>query len=440
MPLRVLVIGGGLVGATAGLALKKQGHEVTILDKLDAAAAIRSAAASGTAPSIHFGEVQGGSISLYTNGLLCLDRLGLLDAVLGQPHALMSDTGYMKMDGSDLITRLAAPPGKFAYPPRFFLRSFLHGVLMAQCNARGIKLYTSRKLVGLEQTPAEVVCRFDDGSSVAADLVLGCDGIHSAVRKAVFPDAAKPEFWRSGYIGVFERGQEVGPDKHKLDFRRATAGGIYSDAVSGELIYTANCNPTTGAWFVLKSDVEQPAAGAEVDDWRPTTDLPTESKNLARVVQEWGAPPDIVDTIAHAKRITPVNIYDLPDLPSFHSGRVLLLGDAAHGTMPIIGQGFCSGLEDVAVLSELFEKFNDPKDLGKVLTLYDKIRLPRVRAITKSSREVSARLKAPTPTSAAIGRVMMKLIFSIKTFLGAQDAIVTYDYRTDFAKVVAESS
>ncbi|KAJ3206567.1 hypothetical protein HDU83_003032 [Entophlyctis luteolus] len=432
---KVLVIGGGPVGATAALVLKKHGYDVTIYDKLDVVAAIQQAQASGTAPEIHFGEVQGGSLSLYTNGLLCLDRLGLLDDLLKLPHNVMTETGYMKMDGSDLITRLTAPPGKFKYPPQFFLRSVVHGMLMQACNRNGIHLITSKKLTDLTQTDLDVTCRFDDNTVIQADLVIGCDGIHSAVRRNIFPEALKPVFWRSGYLGVFQRGMPVGD--HKLDFKRSTAGGIYSDAVSGRMIYTANCNKTTGAWFVLKSEVETPI-DIELDSWRPTTDLPTESKNLAAVVSEWGAPADVVETITHAKRITPVNIYDLPDLPSFHKGRVILLGDAAHGTMPIIGQGFCGGLEDVAVLSELLDKYPEPKDYATVFELFDKIRIPRVRAVTKASREVSARLKAPTATKAAIGRVMMKVIFAIKALVGAQDAIVEHDYRTDIQNVLSE--
>ncbi|KAJ3386133.1 hypothetical protein HDU84_001775 [Entophlyctis sp. JEL0112] len=430
----VAVIGAGPVGACVAISLKKRGFEPTLYDRLDVAKAMDTARETGAPAEINFGEVQGGSISMYTNGQLALERLGLLDDVLSAPHEAMRDATLMKIDGSDGVLRFSASE-EYKYAPFHVLRSVLHATLMRACLRNGVKVLTSKKLVNLTQTDDAVTCSFEDGSVITADLVIGADGIHSATRRAIFPDLPKPVFWSTGYIGTFDRGIDIG-DGVKLDLHHKTGSGIYADALTGNIIYTANCNEKIGSWMVMELDAPQSAEN-ENETWRPHTDLPKESKRLAAVVESWGSPKEVVATVAGAKRITPLNIYDLPDLPELHKGRVLLVGDAAHGTIPALGQGLCSGVEDACVLGELFDKFQDYKT---VFELYDKVRIPRVRTITKGSRDIASRLKAPSPFMAKLGRFLMKIILNIKRNLGTPDAIVMYDYKSDLHRVLSEYS
>ncbi|KAJ3115417.1 hypothetical protein HK100_001353 [Physocladia obscura] len=423
MSLDVIVIGGGPVGACAALSLKNQGFNVTIYDKLNVVEAIDEAKAESRLPEFNFGEVQGGALSIYTNGLLSLDRLGILNDILDCPHQVMSDATIMKIDGSDPVVRFSSSE-KLQYAPFHILRSVIHAKIMEACSHQKIKFITSKKVIDLEQSEEKVTCIFADGTKAVADFVVGTDGIHSTTRRAIFPNAAKPVFWSTGYIGVFDRGISIGDGK-TLELEKSTGSGIYADAITGNIIYTANCNSKVGSWFVIQVDAKQTENVSEedLDSWRPHTDLPKESKRLANVIKGWGASSNLVDCVANAKRITPLNIYDLPDLPALHKGRVILLGDAAHGTIPALGQGFCSGIEDAAVLGELFAEF--PDDYKTVFKLFDQVRIPRIRAITKGSRDISGRLKAGSPFTAEIGRALMKVILSVKRFIGVPDAIVT---------------
>ncbi|KAJ3115389.1 hypothetical protein HK100_001363 [Physocladia obscura] len=426
----ILVIGAGPVGAATAYGLKKHGHNVTLVDRFDVAAAVKAALASGTTTvDVQFGEVQGGAVDLSMNGYRALKSLGLYDDLMAQPHTDILHLMMHKMNGDDPIehfnTRAKNSLG-------YFLRETIHGVVARACNKSGVPILTAKKLVGLVQTADNVTAKFEDGSTIVADLVIGADGIHSVTRQLTFPEHPNPQFYWVGYIGVFERGAIYDGKKLELD----KDIGLYTDAVAGRNIFTGHTSENRGAWYLLQTR-DKPNDIDPNETWKPVSDLPRESKQLADIVQEWGAPENLVRCIRHSLRLTPVNVYDLPDLPSFHKGRVLLVGDAAHGTLPAIGQGMNTGLEDAATVSDLFAEFS-PNEYETIFTLFDEIRIGRARKVCRESRSIGNQLKVSSRVQAVIGRFIMKTVFSIFSVFGVADGFVNYDYRTDFELVISK--
>ncbi|KAI9349124.1 hypothetical protein BDR26DRAFT_853028 [Obelidium mucronatum] len=424
--MKAIVIGSGPVGLSTAFGLKKQGFEVAVYDRFTVDSAVSEARQQ---VKVMFGETQGGAVSLYQNGMAALQNLGLLESVLESPHIEVSDFTMCKMDGSDPIPHYYNA-GK---PSIQILRSDVHTPIMKACNFAGIRTFLSKKLVGLEQSKDSVLVRFEDGTVDTADFVIGADGIHSVTRQLIFPEAPKPTLWCMGYIGVFSRDTVVGGDT--LGFNKDMK--IYSDPLTGNMVFCGHCSDKYGAYFILQVNEEGKEKAHLDSSWRPYSDLPKESTKLAGVLESWGLPENVVAVVRHSLRITPVAIYDLPNLPTFHKGRVLLVGDAAHGTVPASGQGLCSGLEDAAALMDLFQAFS-PNQYETVFKLFDKARIPRIKKIYASARDVAARMKAGTPLKAAIGRFMMRAVFGILSHIGRADEIVNYNYRTDVEKVLSE--
>ncbi|KAI9342273.1 hypothetical protein BDR26DRAFT_1006746 [Obelidium mucronatum] len=403
---KVIVIGSGPAGALTAIALKKQGLEPTLYDKVDPLTTIKEAAAAGETPVIQFGEV-GGSISLYGNGLRVLRNMGLHDAIEELRSIDSFKTmRFMLMDGSDPVVRNIDTKKPGELPQLSVYRSRFHSVLMRAVHSLGIRVFSGKKIKNLTQDASGVTVEFEDGTAAFGDLLVGADGIHSKTRQLIFEDAPKPVCFGTGYLGVLDRG--------------------------GNAIYFNRCGTVEGSFQVL--DLNFSTIDQELDDWRPVANLPKEAEKLAATVDSWGAPKSVGTCIRHSKRITPVNIYDLPDLPTFYKGRVVLVGDAAHGTLPTYGQGLNQALEDAAALGDLFGHFKE--DYKQAFEVYNKVRLPRAHKCSELARSIASRFKAPSPFAMKFGRFVMKVIFTITNMLELNDAIAYHDYRKDLVEAV----
>ncbi|KAJ3331266.1 hypothetical protein HDU93_009844, partial [Gonapodya sp. JEL0774] len=190
-----------------------------------------------------------------------------------------------------------------------------------------------------------------------------------------------------------------------------------------------------GAWVLMQCKL--PAEGDD-PDWLPYEDLPSESSRLSKHVEDWGAPKSVVNAVRFAKRITPIHMSDVPDMPTLHKGRVIFIGDAGHGTLPTQGQGLCQPIDDCDVLHELLINFPDFADgsYPTVFKLYDEIRLPRVHFVAAQSRAIMGHLTASNYIQSRVDRFIFRAILGVKNGLSLNDATFGYNTGKDVTKAL----
>ncbi|KAJ3077399.1 hypothetical protein HDU98_000049 [Podochytrium sp. JEL0797] len=383
--MKVVVAGSGLVGAATALALRRLGIECTLYDQINLAEAIKRA--NGGPVAVEFGD-SGGSVLLNASALRVLKSLGVLDDVKANSLAAPLST-FFKIDGSAPIqfdninyAKSSGETDPALQCPLQILRSKLHDILVRAAYAAGARTFVGKKLIEVVETETCVTAKFADGTTATGDLLIGADGIHSATRRKVFGESLKAEFTGViGYIGV------VNLAEHDIQLNENCA--FYIDRDQRHMVWTFKVSDQVAAVQVSTFDDPDPEESQD-EAYRPYTDLPKHSERLADMIDTWGVPPHVVQMMRKAYRISPASIYDLPDLETYNKGRVLLIGDAAHGMVPNIGLGLGTGLEDVGTLMELLNQLPNESDLPKVLELYSRLRVPHATRKAQRSRERAA--------------------------------------------------
>ncbi|GAB7192608.1 FAD-dependent monooxygenase [Kineococcus sp. NUM-3379] len=360
-----IVCGAGTGGLAAALALHRTGWEVHVLERRT------NPLAGGTA------------LVLSPNALAVLDALG----VGGQVRTLGSAVGTMSLrrpDGSRL-TR-PAPAGT---PLRCLRRADLSALLAAALPAGTLR--TGTTVTGahpggpgrpaLVRTTTATTTATSTGTTtgtLTADLVVAADGIASPLRALVDPDAIPRSAGYSAWRALAE--DLPGP-----------LGGASETWGHGERVGAVPLGPT--AAYVYATAPAAPGDGAG-------TDLRTRFSG-------WHDPlPALLDAAGpwHHDRVAA-----LPAVPRLHTGRLVLLGDAAHALEPNLGQGACLALEDAAVLAHHLSAAHPGGDVGAALAAYDRERRPRVAALLARSRQVGRLTLLRTPLAVAARDAALRL-------------------------------
>jgi salicylate hydroxylase len=345
-----LVIGAGIGGLAAALALARAGQRVRVFEQVAA-----------------IGEV-GAGLSITPNAGRALIHLGLGEqlAAIGSTPPVGAIRHYAT--GEVLVTLAQdASREKYGVPLYHVHRADLHLALAAALRAlQPESIVTGRALESLEQGERGVVARFGDGSTAAADTLIGCDGIHSATRRILF-GADRPNF--TGYVawrGLIP-GERVSPDL--LDPPLCMTVGprrmlmrypLRRGAVVNYVAIARRAAWTEEGWSVPASLRE---VVAEFSDFEP---------RVLRLLEL--TPPE---------RLFKWGLFDRDPLPTWTRGRVTLLGDAAHPMPPFTGQGAVMALEDAAILGRTFAAAAEPVE---ALRRYETARHARVVAALQMSR------------------------------------------------------
>ncbi|KAJ3077401.1 hypothetical protein HDU98_000051 [Podochytrium sp. JEL0797] len=383
--MKVVISGAGLVGAATALAVRQAGIECTMYDQVNLADAIKKAN-GGVLEPIDFGET-GGTVGLGPSALRVLKTLGVLDVVL-ENSLPIPFAHWFKIDGTSPIAldSISVSINSNEMDPQLqcgaqILRSKLHDILVRAAFKAGAKTFVGKKVVDVVETESDVTATFADGTSATGDLLIGADGIHSATRRAVLGKDLKAVFTGGiGHIGL------VNLAEHNIKLNESCA--FYIDRTKKQFVATFKVSDSVGAIQVATFDDPDPEDSKE-DAYRPYSDLPKHAERLSNIIEEWGVPPNLVMMMRKSHRIIPASIYDLPDLETYHKGRVVLVGDSAHGMVPNAGLGLSTGLEDVGTLFELFKQLPNPSDLPTVLALYSQLRVPHATANAKRSRDMA---------------------------------------------------
>ncbi|MBY8870357.1 FAD-dependent monooxygenase [Micromonospora sp. PLK6-60] len=333
-----IVVGGGIGGLAAAVALHRHGWRVTVLERAAVA-----------------GEV-GAGLSLMANGLRALDALGLGAAVRARgradtPGGLRDRTGrwLSRVDG-DQLERMLGTRAVGVH------RADLHALLRTALPAGA--LVTGARVGDVDPSTGEVRHHHAAGvTTIRGDLVVGADGLRSAVRARLWPDLPPPVYagstaWRAVVTWPEPLPTEVtwGP------------GAEFGIVPMGDgRVY----------WY---GAVTAPPGGQ----------APDELAEVRRRFGSWHEPiPALLDATAPAA-VLRHDLHHLAEpLPSYVRGRVALLGDAAHAMTPNLGQGAQQALEDAVVLGAACA--GGPGRLPDALDSYDRQRRPRSQEVARAS-------------------------------------------------------
>lgn len=218
-------------------------------------------------------------------------------------------------------------------------RALLYGSLAEQMRARGVRIEYEKRLMGVEETPDGVMVRFADGTGASGDCLVGADGARSAVRRHLLPGGPDAEYIGMVGIGGFTPLDALSgitaKDIDALTYTFGTNFFGYGGADAGTMMWWSNL------WREREFTTEELAS---LDEAAVKREL---------LEQYGGFHEPIPQLIVHSARTVRHNVYDIRTLPTWHSDRIVLMGDAAHAVSPNSGQGASMALEDAMYLGKL---------------------------------------------------------------------------------------
>lgn len=379
---KAIIIGAGIGGLCTALSLQMQGWRVSVYEK---ATSLREA---------------GAGIVLAANAMKALDLLGLGGAVrnVGSPvvHA-----DIRTWDGK-IITSLPAAKQAVLYGTQSYVihRADLQSILVQSVTAIG-PIQTNKQWIEGKQSDQGVIAFFKDGTQEDADVVIGADGIHSAVREQLF---GQSPVRYSGYIAL--RGVCSNEEAHN-----ANIGGGFEALGPGKRFGLSSIGNGRVFWFA--------AINAPQRNIPPIVERKSE---LLRQFHGWYSPVVSAIEATEASTILAHDIVDRPPLPRWSSGRITLLGDAAHPMLPNLGQGGAQAIEDAVVLARCLQH----PDIPAALSAYEKERMARANRIVRMSRSMGRMVQLENPLL-IYGRNKLLASLSDARYISRFDPIIGYE-------------
>ncbi|MEU2157045.1 FAD-dependent monooxygenase [Streptomyces sp. NPDC019396] len=334
---RAIVIGGGIGGLTAAVGLHQRGWNVTVLERATALAPV------------------GAGIGLAPNSQRALDVIGLGDQVRAL-SAWQGDGGLRTPRGRWLNrTDSGAAAERFGGPLVLVHRATLVDILVSALPDGAVRTAAAATLAdpGDDRRPAVVRT---PGTDLEADLVVGADGIHSAVRAVLFPGHPGPRY--SGYTTW--RVVVPAPDAPFAPHETWGRGRLWGTQPLKD-----------GRVYAYAAALAPPGEHAADD----------ERAELLRRFGDWHQPVPGIIACARPGQVLRHDVHHMAEpLPAYHSGRVALIGDAAHAMQPTLGQGGNQAIEDAIVLAQ---HAGSGPDTGRGLAAYTRERLPRTMGIVR---------------------------------------------------------
>ncbi|WP_410658376.1 FAD-dependent monooxygenase [Amycolatopsis sp. lyj-112] len=340
-----IIVGGGIAGSAAAIALRKAGITADLYE----------ARRDG-------GDYTGAALRLPRNGLNALRAIDAHDVVTDISYPV-ANTELSSGTGRHLGTVSFTGNGQ-SETPRTMPRARLARALRNAAADRGATVSMNKRLVAVDTRSGGVIATFDDGSTAEGTVLIGADGLNSTTRRLAFPAAAEPRYAGTHLVYGYAPANATAPPSpdafHIYWGKKGTFG--YTTA-AGDIYWYAN----------IASPEPLPAdEPRDTEVWR---------KRLTRLFRHDRTPA--ANIIRAANVILPSNTRTLDTMTTWHTDRIVLIGDAAHAVPPATEQGAALAIEDAVVLAQ---KLRDSQETTPALEVFEATRRERVTQAGASRR------------------------------------------------------
>lgn len=337
------IIGGGIAGLTAAIALKQKGFDATIFEAV---------------PEI---KAVGAGLVLATNAMKALRKIGIAEDIINAGSLLPSITIYDSKGRVINKTNSTILGEKYGLDNLTIHRSALHNVLLNKFDQK--RVYTGKKLTDVDQEAEGLKLYFEDGSVHSARYLVAVDGIHSVVRKKIMPNAVLRYAGYTCWRAVIDRS-------------------------------SFNLNETSETWGTARRFGLVPMKDNQLY-WFACMNEPIQNSRMKHFTIEvllkqfsnFHYPIPQVLKATRNEQLIWNDIVDLKPVSQFAFDKILLIGDAAHATTPNLGQGACQAIEDAVILAD---ELSQHRDVIQAFRRFERRRIKRTRYIVNASRKIGS--------------------------------------------------
>lgn len=342
--MKALVIGAGIGGLSAAVALKNAGIDCEVFEAVKEIKPV------------------GAAISIWPNGVKCMNSLGMgeiIETYGGPMHYL----AYKEHRLGKTLTRFSLAPliERTQGRPCPVSRTELQREMLDFWGRDAVTF--NKRVTQVEEHSSGVTVSFTDGTTASGDFLIAADGSRSVLRPYVL--GYTPERRYAGYVnwnGLIKIDESIAPADQWTTF-----------VGEGKRV---SLMPVANGYFYFFFDVPLPAGLPE--------DSHTLRADLTRYFAGWAAPVQTLIATLDPRTTNRVEIHDIDPFDKLVHGKVALLGDAGHSTTPDIGQGGCAAMEDAVVLGAIFR---ENSDIISALRQYEEQRCERVRDLILKARK-----------------------------------------------------
>jgi 2-polyprenyl-6-methoxyphenol hydroxylase-like FAD-dependent oxidoreductase len=360
MTRRAIIIGAGIAGLSAAIALREVGWDIALYEQ---------------APAL---EPLGAALSLWPNAMAALTHLGCDDVIRAEAQPLCQ-IALVERDGRMIANAgVAALPGAQAYLPT---RTQLQMALLSGLGT--IVPQLDHRLLSFAQDQQGVSVHFENGHQDRGDLLIAADGIWSSIAQDVIGDAPH----HAGYGGVLALSDPV-------PGYPSTGNGREHWGVR-ERFGLFDLKADRKYWFYMRNEAD------------PAESRALTKTQIAERMADW--PDDLQAAVAatQADRLIPFSIHAKPPPRRLGQGRIICVGDAAHAMEPNMGQGGCQSLEDAVALGAVARA----AETDAILPAFERLRLKRVRQVVQLSKQAGIIPHHLPPFLSRISRSAMRFAY-----------------------------